>query len=181
LVWLVAFGRRERLNRIEAAACEVLSEVQTVGGQLTEAVRSLDTSIELFEELGLARQALHARCRRVLLLLESGSETQARLEFEQLWRSPDVDIPRISRLLLQCLGLAFAAGGSAGHFEASFEHTTALVTGIEVPTSEVVRCLRLASRRSREMQIPERSARIEELAATLSARLEDGDAGTRPS
>ncbi len=109
----------------------------------------------------------------MLLLLESGSEDEARLEFEELQRSPEVDIPRTSHLLLQCLGLAFAVGGSADEFEASLEHTAALVTGIEVPTSEVERCLSLASKRSRETGISERSARIDELAATVSARPED--------
>jgi serine/threonine protein kinase/tetratricopeptide (TPR) repeat protein len=95
-----AFGHREQLSRIEAAACEVLSAVQMVGGQLAEAVRSLDTSVELYEELGLAQQALHARSRKVLLLLESGSEDEARLEFEQLWRLRSVVLQVTSRRAL---------------------------------------------------------------------------------
>jgi tetratricopeptide (TPR) repeat protein len=162
------FGRREQLNRIEAAACEVLAEVQTEEGQLTDAMRSLATSIELFEDLGLVRQALHARSLKILLLLESGAEGDARFELEQLGRRSEVDVPRVSRVLMRCLELALALGGSAGDLEARFNQTAALLTGMEVPTPEVVRCLQLASKRAREKGIPEWAERIERFEGAIS-------------
>jgi serine/threonine protein kinase/tetratricopeptide (TPR) repeat protein len=176
-----AFGHREQLNRIEAAACEVLSEIQMTGGQLTEAVRSLATSIELFDALGLAWQALHARSLKVLLLLESGWEDQARLEFEQLSRSPETDTPRVSLLLLRCLGMAIAAGDAADDFTANFDRTTTILTGIEVPTAAVARCLRLARKRAQEMGSSDRAARIARFAAAITAHPDDGGPSARPS
>jgi tetratricopeptide (TPR) repeat protein len=164
------FGQRERLNRIEAAASEVLAEIQTIGGQVTEALRSLTTSSELFDALGLARQALHVRSLKVLLMLESGSEAEARLEFEQLSRIPEIDIPRASLLLLRCLGLAIAAVDTDDGFEAIFDRTTAALTSIDLPTAEVVRCLHLARRRAGEAGSADRAGRIAQLLEGMAAQ-----------
>ena len=162
------FGQREELNLIEADACAVLAEVQTVADRPMDAMRSLDESIALFEELGLERQALGSRALKILLLLESGADEHARSEFSQLTSSPEVDIPRLSRVLMRCVGLAIAVLGSAADFESSLARTEALLTGLEVPTPEVVRCLQLAITRAQAKGLADRAARIERLDAARS-------------
>ncbi|MGD8727001.1 MAG: protein kinase [Gemmatimonadales bacterium] len=164
-----AFGRREELNRIEAAAWAVLSEVDVVDGRPTEAVRALDESIALVEELGLGRQALRLRSLKVLLLLESGSEDQARGEYARLKGTPEVELPRLVRLLMRGVGLAIGVDGPDTEFESIFHQVAALLTGIEAVPQDVDRCLRLAIGRARMLGVAHRAARIEELAATIVA------------
>jgi ATP/maltotriose-dependent transcriptional regulator MalT len=158
-----AFGRREQLNRIEAAACTALSEVQRAKGKLAEAVRSLNQSIVLFEDVGLVRRGLWSRSLKVLLLIESGAEAQAKVEFARLRSSPELDIPRLSRVLTSCIGLAIVAGASVEDFESSFSQTASLLQGIETATPEVARCLQLAMDRAHAGGFPERAKRIAQL------------------
>ncbi|KPJ89189.1 MAG: hypothetical protein AMS18_12655 [Gemmatimonas sp. SG8_17] len=176
-----AFARREELNRIEAAAWVVLSEVQMVQGLLKDAELSLDKSIELFEQLGLARQAFHPRSVKILLLLESGSVDEAKYEFEQLRNSAEIDIPRVSRLLLSLVGLAAAIDGSAHDFRSNLNQTAALLTEIEVLTPDLVRCLLLAVERAHQMGFPDRAAQVNQLSAAFATQHGNGDVGAQLS
>ena len=165
-----AFARREELNRIEANAWLVMSEVQMTEGQLTDADVSLDKSVTLFERLGFARQAFHPRLLRTLLMLESGSLDQAKLELELLSNSPTIAIPQVDDLLLSCVGLVIAIDAAAPDFQSSFDHTTALLAQSEVLTWDVTRCLRLAIDRALEMGFPDRAAQVRQLGAAIAAR-----------
>ncbi|UCG87779.1 MAG: hypothetical protein JSW71_04325, partial [Gemmatimonadota bacterium] len=159
------FAAREGLSGIEATACAIEAESQIAAGQLADAERSLDKSVELFERLGLTRQALHPRLLKIMILLESGSVDRARLEFGQLRTTPEVNTTRITRLLLSCVGLAVAVDGPAHDFETSLSETAELLEASEVLTSDVERCLLLAQERAGTMGFPDRATRISRVGA----------------
>jgi len=169
------FGRREGLSRIEASGLGVLADVQMADGLHEEAERSLEQSIALFDQLGLARRAHEARLVKILIALESGSVDPASADFAQLRMSPEVDLPGATRMLMQGVGLAIAVDGSADDFQSRLHQVAALTAEIEVATPNLVRCLRLAITRAHEARLPDRAALIEQLAAGLSsARGESG-------
>jgi tetratricopeptide (TPR) repeat protein len=174
-----AFAQREDMSRVEAAAWLVLSEVQIAEGQLTNAELSLDQSIELFEQLGLVRQTHYPRLLRALLFLESGSIDRCDLEVEQFRSSPDLDVPRVARLLMSCLGLALVIDGSAHDFQSSLNQTAALLTDTEVLTPDVVRCLILAIERAHKTGFPDRAVQVQQLGAAISKRLGKAEVATQ--
>jgi serine/threonine protein kinase/tetratricopeptide (TPR) repeat protein len=174
-----AFARREELNRIEATAWSVLSEVQRAQDQSDDAELSLDKSIELFEQLGVARQALHPKLMKIILIMESGSVDQARLEFELLRSNPTVDIPRITALLMCAVGLAIGIDGADRDFGSSFDQTAALLQEAEVLTPDVVHCLLLAIARGNETGFPDRAAQVKQLGGSVAAQLGNADIVTR--
>ena len=176
-----AFAKREELNRIEAGALVVISAVQTAEGQVEDALRSLDESIELFEQLGLARQASVPQLSKVLLLLESGSVEQARVAFDRLRKSPEVDVLRIFRLLKSCVDLAITIDGSEQDFESSYDRLAELMSDIEVLDPDVVRCFGVAVALADASGFPERAAQVRQLKEDISARLENVHAGSKYS
>lgn len=162
-----AFAEREHLNRIESEAWLVLAEVEAAQGQLAAAETSLDKSISLLEELGLESQTYYPRLRKTLLLLRSGSADRARLEYQGLRGRPAMEVPRVSQLLMSCVGLAVTIDAPGNEFETSLERARKLRSETEVLTPEMVSSLQLAIDRGQEAGLPDRAARIAELATSI--------------
>ncbi len=132
---------------------------------------SLDESIALFERLGLTRQALRSRCLKVLTLLESGRDDDARRESAGIRANPDIDIPLLALLLKAGVALAVdVAGEEEERLESIRLHVARLLTGIEALPPDVTRCLQCAIRRARAAGRTERADRIEALATAVPPR-----------
>ncbi len=172
-----SFARREELARVEAAALALLSEVQTAQRQTREAEESLEQSIELYERLGLERQALQPRLHKVLLLLEAGSLGEAEAEYQLLRGQPATDVPRAPRMLLDCIGFALEADGSAKRFAAGLSDISKDAAETEALNPDVERCLRLASGLARELGFPDRAIEVTNLLRKLAKRT--GGSGSR--
>jgi tetratricopeptide (TPR) repeat protein len=162
---VLAFASRESLSRIESAAWLVLSEVEVAEQRLDEAEISLDRSIALLEPLGLTSQTYYPRLLKTLLLLESDATNRASLEFSVLRARPEMEVPRVSQMLMSCVGLAVATVGPAQQFQSTFDRTKELMAETEVITSDMVRSLLLAIERAEQAGFPDRAVRIKELAA----------------
>jgi tetratricopeptide (TPR) repeat protein/tRNA A-37 threonylcarbamoyl transferase component Bud32 len=161
---VLAFAKRESLSRVESAAWLVLSEVEAAGGRLNDAAVSLDKSIDLLEQTGLVSQTYYPRLLKTLLLLQSGSADRAGLEFDVLRNRPEVEVPRVSLLLMSCVGLAIAMDGSAEEFQSSLDRTKDLLAETEVVTPYVASSLQLAVGLAEKIGLPDRAARVRELA-----------------
>jgi tetratricopeptide (TPR) repeat protein len=163
-----AFARREELNRIEAMALVALSEIQVAEDQFTDAERSLDASIDLLEELGLAQQAVQSRLRKALLWLESGAADKARVEFEQLRNSPDTGIPGSGLSLVHGIGLAVSVDGPTAVFQSYLDQAAGGIKDAEQFAPDVVRCLQLAVTRAEVGGFPDRAAQVRRLSDAIS-------------
>ena len=175
------FGRRERLGRVEAAACAALAEAQTAAGRLPDAIDSLDRGIQLFEELGLDRRALRSSALKVLLLLESGTEDRAASALALLRTSLIVDAPVRARLLVSGVSLTMAVGDSDADFAAHVNRTAALLAEMEALDPEAARSLRMALARARQRGLADRVARIEQLLSATALRPRDAASDTSTS
>jgi tetratricopeptide (TPR) repeat protein len=170
-----SFGQREQLNLIEANASMVLAEIHMAEGANEEAREELDASIELFEQLGMVRQALHPRLLGILMLVESASVEQAKAELARLWSGPQLDAPWIATLLMSCLGLALDIDEAPADFNSAVAEVSELIGETEVLPLEIVRCLQLAIERAREMGYPERASQIRRLGTAATHELGTGD------
>jgi eukaryotic-like serine/threonine-protein kinase len=176
-----AFAKREALNRLEAAAWTSLGEIQMSEKVFDLAESSLDESIELFEQLGLTRQALYPRSLKMLIWLESGAVDKAQSAFAKLRKDPDFDTARTSELLIHCIGLAAGIDGAADDFQARLDRAAARIAEVEELAPNVVKCLRLAVERAAQHGFPDRAARVERLqTSVVTDRLNEGPGGTTP-
>jgi tetratricopeptide (TPR) repeat protein len=168
------FAEREALNRIEAAAWSTLGEIEMATKQPAEAEASLDRSIELYQQLGLARQALYPRSLRMLIWLESGGAERAKEELDRLRKSPDADGARTAELMIECVALAAGVDGPAADFEAYVAQAAARLTEVEALGPNVTRCLQLAVERANDSGLPDRATLIKRLGANFDAEQPTG-------
>jgi tetratricopeptide (TPR) repeat protein len=164
------FAHREQLNRVEARAWLVMSEVQRTEGRLTDAMFSLDQSTKLFEQLGFARQAVHPKLLTILLMLESDTADLAKAEYELLRNSPDTEIPRAYPLLMSCVAMAIAIDGAGRDFQPTFDQAATQLAESEVLTPDVARCLLLAAERAQESGFTKRAKQVKQLGATVAVQ-----------
>jgi tetratricopeptide (TPR) repeat protein len=157
------FARREQLNRLEAEAWVVFAETLADSGRLGEAIAALDKSIELFEQLGLSRQAFHPRSLRVLLWAESGQVERAKTELTLLQTSPNASDPRMSGLLMRSVGLALAVDGSAAEFQSKLSDVADRMRDAKQLPVEVTRSFRLAAERAAQTGFADRALQVNSL------------------
>ncbi len=169
---VLAFARRDGLSRIEATACDALAEVQREHGDLADAEESLNRGIRLFEQLGFSRQAQSARVSRILLLLQTGAWAQAELRADELTGVPEIELSRVSRLLMSLIRLTLVADGPRAAFDRHAQQAAALLTQVERPVPSMARCLAVAIERVAHQ--PERQARIIALRDLIADRLHGG-------
>lgn len=168
---VLAFARRDGLSRIEASACAALAEVQLEHGDRVDAEASFDRGIQLFEQLGFTHQALSAGASRILLLLESGKWSRAAMRADELTGVPEIEVSRVSRLLMSCIRLALAVDGPRAPFDQCIDQVAAGLAEVEWPTPDMARCLRVAGERAAGGRKPRRQARITELHAKMVDRV----------
>ncbi|MEP7380717.1 MAG: AAA family ATPase [Gemmatimonadota bacterium] len=169
---VLAFANRDGLSRIEATACDALAEVQREHGDLAAAEESLNRGIQLFEALGLNRQAQGASMSRILLLLQTGAWTQADVRADELTGVPEIELSSVSRLLMSLIRLALVAVGPRAEFDQYAQQAAALLTQVERPVPSMARCLAVAIERVAHQ--PERQAQIVALRDLIADRLHGG-------
>jgi hypothetical protein len=129
-------------------------------------VRALDESSALFESVGLTSQALRSRCLKVVVLLESGRDDDARRAAAGIG-ADEIDTPLLARLLKAGVMLALDVSGTDEQLDAVVPHIAKLLAGVEVLPPAVDRCLRCAVARAHAAGSADRAARIEALGATV--------------
>lgn len=169
---VLAYSRGDGLSRIEATACIALADVQREHGALTAAEESLNDGIQLFEQLGFRRLAQSASLSRILLLLQQGAWSQAERRADELAGVPEIELSRVSRLLMRLVRLVLVAHGPRVAFDKCVHQAEELSRQVDRPVPSMDRCLEMAL--ARVAQQPERQARIEALREMLAERLQSG-------